>query len=172
MKKLLSACLLTTALLLTACGDAATPSATNTPEEVIARAFYQLDRVYVDGHVTNTPSAYANSSLTFIGEEQGGIVLIQVGDYLVQAGINPSREHPSFETGEWHHHLYAGNTASGSNRINFYDTMPTLGIDTNLEATDPTQSAFQRGNLHYLVDSNQYRLRFTIDGVFHDLIFS
>jgi len=146
----------------------------NEPQAVEARAIFELDRVVLDeseeiyhGHGTS----FEHAKLTFVGEEQGGNVLIQIGDIIIQASINPSREHPSFESGYWHHHLYAGSTESGSPRINFYELLAHLGIDDNPEADDNTQSTYQRGNLHYIVETGEYRLRLTIDGVIHDLMF-
>ena len=138
------------------------------------RAVYHLDRVVLDEgqtieHGHGTPFDHAR--LTFVGEEQGGNVVIQIGDTNIIASINPSREHPSFESGYWHHHLYAGPTASGSPRISFLEWLPEIGIDENPEATDNTQSAYQHGNLHYVVETGEFRLRFTIDGVITDLMF-
>jgi len=155
--------------ILMACGN-------DDREEVEARATFELDRVVIDEdesihHGHGTPFEHAR--LTFVGEEQGGNVLILIGEIGIQASINPSREHPSFESGYWHHHLYAGSTESGSPRINFMALLPDLGIDDNEEATDDnTQSAYQRGNLHYIVETGEFRLRFTIDGVVHDLMFT
>jgi len=166
MKKLTM--ILGTALLfvLAACGNE------QGGQEVEARATFELDRVLVDEvEVAVAETPFAGSALTFVGEEQGGNVLIQVGDTLIQASINPSREHPSFESGEWHHHLYAGSTESGSQRISFLELLPDLGIDVNPEATDNTQSAYQHGNLHYIVETGEYRLRFTIDGEVNELFF-
>jgi len=151
-------------LMLAACGNS------EQPETVEARAVFELDRVYVDG-VEVEEADYAGSTLTFVGPEQGGNVLIRVGENTVQASINPSREHPSFESGEWHHHLYAASTEAGSERINFVELFPELGIDVNPEATDNSQSAYQHGNLHYLVEEGQFRLRFTINGEVHELMF-
>lgn len=166
MKKLLSAlALVFFAFALSACGG-------NDPEPVEARATYQLDRLYFDGAeagIAGTP--YQGSQLTFIGEEVGGTVIIRVGETNVTAYINPSRSHPSFEQGYWHHHLYNGPTAAGSPRINFVDELPNLNIDVNPEATDNTQSSYQHGNLHYIVETGEFRLRFTVDGITHDLIF-
>jgi len=146
----------------------------NAPEPVTARAIFELNRVYVDGvavtDVNETPYAYAN--LAFFGAEAGGTVIINVAGETITAGINPSREHPSFESGEWHHHLYAGSTATGSTRINFHELLPQVAIDNNSEATDNTQSSYQHGNLHYLVATGEYRLRFLVGGVFHELIFT
>ena len=168
MKKLLSTCAI--ALLLTACANTTT---TNQPEPITPRAVFEIDRLYIDGaQASKAGTAYEGASLTFVGEEQGGNVLIFLGDTTVHASINPSREHPSFADGYWHHHLYAGATAQGSPRINFQNELAFLSIDDNPEATDNTQSSYQRGNLHYIVDTGEYRLRFTIDGVFHDLIFT
>jgi len=149
----------------TACADSG-------PTPVQPRAIFELDRVYVDGQeveVLETP--YEGSRLTFVGEENGGNVIIRVGENDIQASINPSREHPSFADGAWHHHLYAGPTVSGSPRINFMELLPSLGIDDNPEATDNTQSSYQRGNLHYIVDTGEFRLRFAIGGIIHDIIF-
>lgn len=148
--------------VLAACGS-------EEPAEVEARASYELDRVYIDEELAS--GLYEGATLTFVGPEQGGNVLIQVGGTVVQASINPSREHPSFESGYWHHHLYEASTEAGSPRINFMDLLPELGIDDNPDATDNTQSAYQRGNLHYLVETGEFRLRFTIEGQTHDLIF-
>jgi len=143
------------------------------PEAVEPRAVYEIARLYIDGESVNiAETAYANSRLTFIGEESGGNVIIRLGEAELQASINPSREHPSFEQGYWHHHLYAGATAAGSPRINFVSAFPELGIDDNPEATDNTQSAYQRGNLHYVIDMGEFRLRFTIDEAVHDLFFT
>lgn len=194
MKKMLPLLVLSSAAFLTACGTdtpattapaatvpattvvaepaTTTPTATDASATIEPRAMFEIDRVYVDGEqVSIVDTNYENSSLIFLGEEQGGTVMIQVGENLISASINPSREHPSFETGEWHHHLYAGSSAQGSPRINFYESFTNLGIDANPEATDNTQSASQHGNLHYIVDNNEFRLRFTIDGVFHELMF-
>jgi len=166
MKKILltSAILVSVAFMLTACGA-------NNPIPVEARAIFELDRLYLDGHPVEISDDYTDSALTFVGEESGGNVIIRVGENNVQASINPSREHPSYEDGYWHHHLYAGTTAAGSPRINFIELLPSLGIDDNPEATDNTQSSYQRGNLHYIVATSEFRLRFTIDGITHDLIF-
>jgi len=141
------------------------------PTPVEARAVFELNRVYVDGQQVDIPETeYIGSRLTFIGEERGGNVIIKVGDVNIQASINPSREHPSYEDGYWHHHLYAGITEPNSPRINFLEELPHLGIDDN-NSNDNTQSAYQRGNLHYIVTTGEFRLRFTIGGVTHDLIF-
>ena len=142
----------------------------NEPEAVEPRAVYEIARLYIYDEAADV-SVYAGSRLTFIGEESGGNVIIRIGDADLHASINPSREHPSFEQGYWHHHLYAGVTAAGSPRINFASAFPQLGIDDNPEASDNTQSAYQRGNLHYVVDIGEFRLRFTIDGETHDLFF-
>lgn len=153
------------AFALSACGSGG-------PTAVEARALYELDRVYVDNIPVNvSETAYSGSGLTFVGEERGGNVIIRVGETAVQASINPSREHPSFDEGYWHHHLYAGVTAEGSPRINFREHLTSLGIDEN-DADDNTQSSYQRGNLHYVVDAGEFRLRFTIDGAVHDLLFA
>jgi len=143
------------------------------PSAVEARAVFELDRVYFDDELVEvSETAYEGSRLTFVGEEQGGNVLIRVGFVDIQASINPSREHPSFDSGYWHHHLYAGSTEAGSPRINFRALLPELEIDDNEEATDDnTQSVYQRGNLHYVVEDGEFRLRLTIDGVVHDLLF-
>ncbi|MCL2752865.1 MAG: hypothetical protein FWE44_01795 [Defluviitaleaceae bacterium] len=149
---------------LTACGG-------NNSEPVDARATYEINRLYMDGQQVDILENYAGSRLTFVGEENGGNVIIRIGTVDVQASINPSREHPSFADGFWHHHLYAGVTASGSPRINLAEALPALGIDDN-QATDNTQSNYQRGNLHYIVETGEFRLRLTIDGIVHDLIFA
>lgn len=195
MKKLLGLLSVFTVLafVLTACGGEDTPETTEEtptveePTEAIeeetdgaepagieARAIFELDRVYLDEQeVDISETNYAGSKLTFVGEENGGNVLIRVGDTDIQASINPSREHPSYEEGYWHHHLYSGPTAAGSPRINFMELLPHLGIDDNDEATDDnTQSVYQRGNLHYVVETGEFRLRFTIDGVIHELMFT
>jgi len=157
---------ISTALVLTACGSEENAA-------VEARAVFELDRVYLDEQeVEVSETDYAGSRLTFIGEENGGNVIITVGATDVQASINPSREHPSFESGYWHHHLYSGSTEAGSPRINFREELPSLGIDDNDEAIDNTQSDYQRGNLHYIVETGEFRLRLTIDGVVHDLMFT
>ena len=154
------------ALVLGAC------STEEQPAQVEARATFHLDRVLVNEEVVEVAdTSYDGSTLIFIGEEAGGNVLIRVGETVIQASINPSREHPSFEAGYWHHHLYEGNTAAGSPRINFLELLPELNIDMNPEATDPTQSSYQHGNLHYIVETGEFRLRFTINGDIHDLIF-
>ena len=151
--------------VLSACGG-------QNPIPVEARAIFELDRVMIDGQQADiSESGYADSRLIFVGEERGGNVIIRVDGNNVQASINPSRDHPSYESGYWHHHLYAGVTASGSPRINFVEMLPHLGIDDNPDATDNTQSIYQRGNLHYIVETGEFRLRFTIGGVIHDLIF-
>jgi len=147
----------------------------NEPEAVEPRAVFELDVLVLDEteeihHGHGTP--FEHATLRFVGEEQGGNVLIQIGDTVIQASINPSREHPSFESGYWHHHLYAGSTEAGSPRINFQALLPELGIDEPEEtADDNTQSTYQRGNLHYIVETGEFRLRLTIDGVLHDLMF-
>jgi len=167
MKKfLLLLSLVVVALTLIACNGQA-------DEAVQARAVFELARVYLDEQAVEvSQTSYSGSSLTFVGEENGGNVIIRVGDVDVFASINPSREHPSFESGYWHHHLYAGATAAGSPRINFQELLPDLGIDDNAEADDNTQSAYQHGNLHYIVATEEFRLRFVIDGVVHDLLFT
>ena len=168
MKKvLMTFAMIITVVALVACGE-------DEPSAVEPRAIFELDRVYLGEELIEiSETAYEGSRLTFVGEEQGGNVLISVGTTDIQASINPSREHPSFESGYWHHHLYAGSTTSGSPRINFQDLLPELGIDDNPDATDDnTQSAYQRGNLHYIVATGEFRLRFTIDGVIHDLMFT
>ena len=167
MKRFLLAFSIIAMLVLTACGGNSSE-----PTEVEARAIFELDRVYLDEQeVDISETNYMGSRLTFIGEENGGNVIIRVGENDVQASINPSREHPSFESGYWHHHLYSGSTEPGSSRINFRELLPSLGIDDNDE-TDNTQSSYQKGNLHYVVETGEYRLRFTIDGVVHDLMFT
>ena len=148
--------------LLVACGQ-------STMEAEI-RAVYTLDRVHINGLRVGEGN-YVDSRLTFIGEERGGTVIIRVGGTEVQASINPSRVHPSFEQGYWHHHLYAGTSEAGSPRISFLSAFPDLGIDINPEATNNTQSNYQHGNLHYVVATGEYRLRFSINGAVHDLIF-
>ena len=166
MKKLLGLLSIFTVLVLvlTACGE-------DDPAE--ARAIFDLDRVYLDGQeVSISDTNYGGSRLTFIGEEAGGNVIIRVGEVDIQASINPSRQHSSFDTGYWHHHLYSGSTASGSPRINFMELLPDLGIDDIEEAAENNQSAYQRGNLHYIVETGEFRLRLRIDGVVHDLIFA
>lgn len=171
MKKILKiiAILTPLILILSACNS-------SEPQTVEARAIFELDRLVIDEneevhHGHNTP--FEHAKLTFVGEEQGGNVLIQIGETIIQASINPSREHPSFESGYWHHHLYAGPTEAGSPRINFQALLPEIGIDDNPEATeDNTQSSYQRGNLHYVVETGEFRLRFTIDGIIHDLMFT
>jgi len=170
MKKALLLLIAVTAFVFTlaACGD-------DEREEIEARATFELDRVVIDEgepihHGHGTP--FSHATLTFVGEEQGGNVLIQIGNTVIQASINPSEDHPSFEEGYWHHHLYAGSTESGSPRINFMELLPDLGIDDNEdEADDNTQSVYQRGNLHYVVETGEFRLRFTIDGAVHELFF-
>jgi len=164
-------------LLLSLCVVAAfmVACSSESAEEVIARAIYELDRVVIDesieihhGHDT----VFEHAVLTFVGEEAGGNVLITIGDTTIQASINPSREHPSFESGYWHHHLYRTSTAAGSERINFLELLPDVSIDDNPDATDNTQSSYQRGNLHYIVATGEYRLRFMIEGTTTDLIFT
>ena len=137
-----------------------------------ARATYMLNRLYIDGEEVEETwmTEFGGSSLMFIGEEAGGNVLIFVGEAeAITATINPSREHPSFADGEWHHHLYAG--VAGGARINFMELLPHLNIDDNADATDNTQSIYQRGNLHYIVETGEFRLRLTIDGAVHELFF-
>ena len=154
------------AMVLAACGG-------SNPVPVEARATFELDRVYWDGQQVDTSETdYAGSRLIFIGEERGGNVIIRVGETNVQASINPSRDHPSYADGYWHHHLYAGVTAAGSPRINLMELLPALGIDDNPAASDNTQSSYQRGNLHYIVATGEFRLRLTMDGVVHDLMFA
>ena len=168
MKKVLFMLSLVVAIIvLVACGS-------EEPAEVSPRTVFELDRVYLDEEeVAVSETNYTGSSLTFVGEESGGNVIIRVGETDVQASINPSRSHPSFEAGYWHHHLYSGSTEPGSPRINFQALLPDLGIDDNEEVTDDnTQSVYQRGNLHYVVETGEFRLRFTIDGVVHDLMFT
>jgi len=153
------------ALVLTACRG-------NNPVPVEARATFELDRVYWDGQpVDISETDYAGSRLIFVGEERGGNVVIRVGETNVQASINPSRDHPSYADGYWHHHLYAGVTAAGSPRINLMELLPALNIDDNPAANDNTQSSYQRGNLHYVVATGEFRLRLTMDGVVHDFMF-
>lgn len=166
MKKIMFLITLLSAAALAACGNA---EATSTE----ARAVFEISGVYQDEQpIELAETDFEESTLTFVGPENGGNVLIRVGEATIQASINPSREHPSFETGYWHHHLYEGPTETGSPRINFLELLPELDIDENEDAVDNTQSAYQRGNLHYLVETGQYRLRFTINGVVTDLIFS
>ena len=168
--------------LLTGCNQAQTDEHDHDHDhatsEAEVRAIYDLDRLVVtlDGssevihHGHGTP--FDHATLTFVGEEQGGNVLIHIGDTVVHASINPSREHPSYAEGYWHHHLYAGSTQPGSPRINFQALLPELGIDDHPEATDDrTQSAYQHGNLHYVVETGEFRLRFSIDQEIHDLMF-
>ncbi|MCL1996416.1 MAG: hypothetical protein FWG63_09445 [Defluviitaleaceae bacterium] len=155
--------------LLVACGE-------EQPTAVEARAIFELDRVYIDGQETplSEENIYTGSTLTFVGPESGGNVLIRIGGAdatIALASINPSREHPSFLAGYWHHHLYSGATVAGSPRINFVELFPNLGIDDDDNLTDNTQSSYQRGNLYYIVQSGEFMLRFTIDGAIHDLIF-
>jgi len=157
--------LVSATLMLAACSS-------NAPTPIEARAIYELNRIYLDGQPADvSETVFPGSMLTFAGEESGGNILIRIGEDIVQASINPSRDHPSYEDGYWHHHLYAGVTEAGSPRINFRELLPYLGIDDNLEATDNTQSSYQRGNLHYIVDTGEFRLRLTIDGITNDLIF-
>ena len=166
MKKFLLLVSMVFTFVLTACSE-------GEPTAITPRAIFELDRVYLDEQqVELAETLYEGSRLTFIGEENGGNVIIRVGETDIQASINPSREHPSFELGYWHHHLYSGSTSPGSQRINFQNLLPELAIDDNDEATDNTQSSYQRGNLHYIVESGEYRLRFTIDGIVHDLMFT
>lgn len=166
MKRLFSVFVLVLLVfVLSACGGGPIP--------IEARAIYQLDRLYFDGtrvDVEGTP--YQNSVLTFIGEEAGGTVIVAVGGTHITAYINPSRNHPSFGQGYWHHHLYQGSTLAGSPRINFANHLPHINIDINPEATDNTQSLYQHGNLHYIVETGQFRLRFLVGGITHDLIFA
>ncbi len=163
-------------LLLAGCGSTEAAEYDYGQEEtnrVEARANFELDRVYVDEQLVEiSETNYVGSRLIFVGEENGGNVMIRVGETDIQASINPSRQHPSFEAGYWHHHLYAGVTEAGSPRINFQELLPELRIDDNPEATDNTQSSYQRGNLHYVVETGEFRLRFTIDGAVHDLMFT
>ncbi|MCL2560081.1 MAG: hypothetical protein FWE07_06295 [Turicibacter sp.] len=149
---------------------------TNDADELEIRV-YDLDRLVVNEgeeeihHGHDTP--FSHAVLTFVGEEQGGNVIMELANTTIHASINPSREHPSFESGYWHHHLYAGSTQPGSPRINFQELLPGLGIDNNPEATDDnTQSAYQHGNLHYIVETGEFRLRFTIGGGVIDLMFA
>ena len=166
MKRFLLAFSILVIFVLMACGK-------DEPTVVDARAIFELDRVYLDDQETDVSKTnYVGSRLTFIGEENGGNVIMRIGDIDVQASINPSREHPSFESGYWHHHLYSSSTEAGSPRINFKELLPSLGIDDNDEATDHTQSDYQRGNLHYVVESGEFRLRFIINGAVHDLMFT
>jgi len=175
MKKLANLVVVLGMMFLVACGngnDSNTGSQTSGAQAVEPRAVFALERVYVDGELdTALTQQYTPGSVTFFGEEQGGNVVITIDGYMISAGINPSRSHPSFESGEWHHHLYASNTQQGSPRISFYNAWSPLGIDHNPEATDNTQSAYQHGNLHYIVDTGEYRLRFTIGGELHELFF-
>jgi len=192
MKKILLGLTVVSVVLLTACSGSFNPVRIETeessdltdleveaPEQGVeadgpgasARATYMLDRLYVDEQEVDwSGTDFAGSTLMFIGEEAGGNVLIFVGEAEpIVATINPSREHPSFESGIWHHHLYAGVT--GGPRINFMEALPHLNIDDNEEATDNTQSIYQRGNLHYVVETGEFRLRLTIGGQVHDLLF-
>ena len=165
MKKFGLMLILAGALLLAACGE---------PEPVIveARAIFDIDRVYIDElFVPISDTNYENSRLTFIGPQNGGNIFMNIGGAVVHATINPSASHPSFEAGYWHHHLYASHTSPNSPRINFLELLPHLEIDDN-GADDNTQSAYQRGNLHYIVATGEFRLRFTINGATHDLIFT
>lgn len=158
---LLLTALLGLSVVLVGCNDQ--------PEEITPRAVYLLARVYVDDlEVSINETAFVNSQLRFFGEDT---VMIQVGETGHFVRINPSREHPSFAQGYWHHHLYASSTVAGSPRINFLELLPDLNIDDNPDATDNTQSAYQRGNLHYIVATEEFRLRLTIDGQVHDLFF-
>jgi len=142
-------------------------------ERVEARAVYELVLVHVAAEPVNiADTVYMGSQLTFVGEEAGGAIIIRLGENELQAFINPSREHPSFAVGYWHHHLYAGATTPGSPRINFAATFGHLGIDDDPEATDNSQSTYQRGNLHYITETGEFRLRLMIDAVTHDLFFS
>ena len=143
-------------------------------EGISARAVYELDRVVIDDttiihHGHGTP--FDHGTLTFVGEEQGGNVIFSFGGQNFTASINPSREHPSYADGYWHHHLYATTTTTGSPRINFKEAFPQFNIDENPEATDNTQSSYQHGNLHYVVETGEFRLRFLIDGEVVDLFF-
>lgn len=150
-------------VFLTACSQ-------TTPIE--PRSIFQLDRVYINEYqVDISETNYLGSTLTFVGPENGGNILIKIGETVAQASINPSREHPSFQAGYWHHHLYSLSTAQGSPRINFIELFPELGIDDIENSIDNTQSSYQRGNLHYIVASEEFRLRFIIEGEIHDLIF-
>lgn len=184
MKKALTALVAMTAftLILTGCGEdetnepveaEATEATEDTSNAVDARAIFELDRVYLDGEeVEISETDFDGSRLTFIGEEQGGTVVIRIGETDIIAYINPSREHPSYAEGYWHHHLYAASTETGSPRISFMELLPELDIDDHEEAgEDNTQSVYQRGNLHYVVATGEYRLRLTIDGVVHELMF-
>jgi len=165
-KMLLILTFVSAALMLTACNS-------NSPIPIEPRVHFELDRVYLDEQLTDiSETPYAGSTITFVGEESGGNILFRIGEERLQASINPSRDHPSYDDGYWHHHLYAGATAAGSPRINFRELLPSLGIDDNPDATDNTQSSYQRGNLHYIVDTGKFRLRFTIDSITHDLIFT
>jgi len=166
MKKILFVLTIAVAAVLTL-------TACNEDQTTEARAIFQLDRVYVNEQEADvSETIYTGSTLTFVGPENGGNVLIRIDETVIQASINPSREHPSFEEGYWHHHLYSGATATGSPRINFRELLPDLRIDDHADATDNTQSIYQRGNLHYIVETGEFRLRFTIDGIIHDLIFA
>jgi hypothetical protein len=150
----------------TACG-------TRGPVPVEPRAVFELAHIIAnDGYADAAALGLEGSRLIFVGEESGGNVIIRLGDTNVQAAINPDRGHPSFASGYWHHHLYAGATAAGSPRINFMALLPHLNIDDNPGATDNTQSVYQRGNLHYIVESGLFRLRLTMGGTVHDLIFA
>ena len=149
--------------VLAACGQGG--------QAVEARAIFEVDRMYLDGQLATVAGTdFAGATLTFVGEEAGGNVIIRIGGGEVQATINPSREHPSFADGVWHHHLYAASSVAGSPRINFMRAFPSLNIDDN-GADDNSQSAYQRGNLHYITATGEFRLRFTINGVITDLIF-
>ena len=166
MKKIMMIVTAAMGLLLLACGGQ--DSGTVEP-----RAVFNIDRLYLDEVETSLDGTpFEGAQLTFVGEEQGGNVIISIGGAQAQASINPSREHPSFESGYWHHHLYAGNTAAGSPRINFMELFPDLGIDDLEDPGTPDQSSYQRGNLHYVVETGEFRLRLTIGGVIHDLLFA
>ena len=137
-------------------------------------SIFILDRVYIDGvGVDADETAFATSTLQFLNNESADTVLIRIGENTTSfiARINPSREHPSFEQGYWHHHLYSGATTPGSPRINFMELLPELGIDDNPDATDNTQSLYQRGNLHYVVATGEFRLMLRINGELNELFF-
>ena len=155
------------AAIIVACGQS------QGEQPVEARAVFDIDRVYINEQQTDIASTpYYGSTLIFIGPENGGSVLIIIGNEdSIFASINPSRDHPSFAAGYWHHHLYAGSSTAGSPRINFANLLPELGIDIDPQATDNTQSSYQRGNLHYIIETGEFRLRFPINNVYHDLIF-
>ena len=165
MKKINIVFIITLINLLSACGTS------NEPETVEALARYELAYVEINEIVTETPDVFVGSTLTFIGEEAGGALMMMLGETTLTAYINPSRAHPSFEAGQWHHHLYAGVTAPGSPRINFRELLPHLNLDENIDATDNTQSSYQHGNLHYLVETGVFRLRFVMNGDSYDLFF-